>query len=59
MASISPQNRQRRTQLAQAVLQFLQRLPYQPSLSDCSPEELLVYLKQQYIPKRAGIILAD
>ena len=59
MASITPENRQRRTQLAQELSQFLQMLPHQPSLTHCSPEELLVYLEQQYIPRHAGTILAN
>ena len=59
MASISPQNRQCRTQLAEELAVFLQSLPHQPSLSDCSPEEMLVYLEQHYLFRHAGTILAS
>ena len=59
MAGFSPQNRQRRTQLAQELSQFLHRLPHQPSLSDCSPEEVLVYLEEHYLLRHARTILAS
>ena len=54
LASITPQNQQRRMQLAQELSLFLQQLPWQSDLQTCTPEELLVYLQLEYLPKHAG-----
>ena len=59
LASITPQNQQRRSQLAQELSVFLQQLPWQSDLQTCTPEELLVYLQLEYLPKHAGSRLPD
>ena len=57
MASITPQNRQRRSQLQQELNQHLQSLPYGRTLANCTPEDLLVYMQKVYLPRHAGSML--
>lgn len=57
MASISPQNRQRRASLQQELSLHLQTLPYSKSLLNCTPEDLLVYMQTVYLPCHAGSML--
>lgn len=59
MASISPQNRQRRSQVRDELSQHLAALPYGLGLANCSPEDLLVFMEMIYLPRHAGSILPD
>ena len=38
-------------QLATRALTLLQQLPWQSDLQTCTPEEQLVYLQLEYLPK--------
>ena len=58
-ASVSAQNPKRRSQLRAEVSSFLAAMPYGRTLQTCTPEYLLVYLEQVYIPQHAGSQLPD
>ena len=58
-ASITVQNRQRRMQLGTELAEFLSRMPHQRSLMTCIPEDLLVFLQLEFLPRHAGIVLPD
>ena len=58
-ASVSAQNQTRRSQLGAEISSFLAAMPCGGTLQTCTPEDLLVYLEQVYIPQHAGSQLPD
>ena len=58
-ASISTANRKRRDNVISDLEAFLHRLPYQTTLQNCAPEDIIVYLTSDYIPHHAGSLLPD
>lgn len=58
-ATITTQNRQSKMQLGTELAGFMSCMPHQRSLMTCMPENLLVFLQLEILPRHAGTVLLN